>query len=126
MSKKVNVRNMRNEYRYEFLCNFLVIFFLMLVSGLLFPMSGPIGGRTMAAMYIADGCITLLFMYWLEKYTITISGMYEEAVINVLSNVYTFIVMCFINLIFFTSKNKLIADACIMSGKILGIFIVDM
>lgn len=126
MSKKVNVRNMRNEYRYEFFWNLLAIFFVMLVSELLFPISGPIGGRTMVAMYLADGCITLLFMYWLEKYTVTISGMYEETVINILSNIYTFVIMSFINLIFFTSKNKLIADVCIMAGKILGIFIVDL
>jgi len=107
MSKNIKVRNMRNEYRYEFFWNFIVILCVMLISEILFPMSGPIGGRTMAVLYFIDGCVTLLFMYWLEKYTVTISGMYEETVINVLSNIYTFLVMCFINLIFFTAKEIL-------------------
>ena len=126
MSKNIKVRNMRNEYRYEFFWNFIVILGVMVISELLFPMAGPIGGRTMAVLYFIDGCVTLLFMYWLEKYTVTISGMYEETVINILSNIYTFIIMCFINLIFFMSKDKLIADGCIACGKCIGIFIVDL
>ncbi len=125
MSVKVATRNMRNEYRHSFFWNLVVIFAVLLFGDIALHEAGPIGNRIMALMYIVDGGVTLLFMYWMEKYTITISGLYEETVITVLSNIYTFVIVSAINLILFFSKEKLIMDALIMSEKIIGIFIVD-
>ena len=125
MSVKVATRNMRNEYRHSFFWNLVVIFAVLLFGDIALHEAGPIGNRIMALMYIVDGGVTLLFMYWMEKYTITISGLYEETVITVLSNIYTFVIVSAINLILFFSKEKLIMDALIMAEKIIGIFIVD-
>lgn len=125
MSANVKVRNMRNEYRYSFLWNMLAVFVVLCVGNLITPETGPIGIRTMVVLHLIDGGMTLMFMYWLEKYTITISGLYEKNVITILSNIYTFVVICLINLIFFTSKSKLIADAVLSVAKIALIIICD-
>lgn len=126
MSSKVNVRNMRNEYRHSFLWNLVVLALLLALGDFVLPQAGPIGSRTMATLYIIDGGITILFMYWMEKYSVTISGLYESTVITVLSNIYTFIVMCFFNLLFFTSNAKFVADIILAAEKIVAIFIVDL
>ena len=126
MSSKVNVRNMRNEYRHSFLWNLVVLALLLALGDFVLPQAGPIGSRTMATLYIIDGGITLLFMYWMEKYNITISGLYESTLITVLSCIYTFCILCFINLIFFTSWNRLIADIYFAVAKVVVIFLNDL
>ena len=125
MSTKDNVRNMRNEYRYSFLWNMVAILLLVLLEDYILPYSGPIGNRTMATLYVMDGGLTMLFMYWMEKYTVTNTGLYENTVINVLSSIYTFVVMCVLNLLFFTSMVKLVIDVCLMAEKIVAVFLVD-
>jgi len=123
---KENVRNMRNEYRYSFLLNVATVILVLVAEILVLPYSGPIGGRTMLSLYVIESSILLLFMYWLEKYTITISGMYEKTVITILSSIYTLVIMSFINLIFFTSKEKFIMDVVFSAVKCVLIFIFDL
>ena len=125
MSKNIKVRNMRNEYRYSFVWDFIVLFAVLLLGEICLPMSGPIGIRSMVVLYAIDGGMTLLFMYLMEKYAVAISGLYEKTVINILSNIYTFFVVSFINLVFFTSMDKFIADAIISVGKVVALFITD-
>ena len=125
MSKNIKVRNMRNEYRYSFVWDFIVLFAVLLLGEISLPMSGPIGIRSMVVLYAIDGGMTLLFMYVMEKYAVAISGLYEKTVINILSNIYTFFVVSFINLVFFTSMDKFIADAVISVGKVVALFITD-
>lgn len=125
MSKNIKVRNMRNEYRYSFVWDFIVLFAVLLLGEISLPMSGPIGIRSMVVLYAIDGGMTLLFMYLMEKYAVAISGLYEKTVINILSNIYTFFVVSFINLVFFTSMDKFIADAIISVGKVVALFITD-
>ena len=125
MSKIKKVRNMRNEYRYSFLWDMLVIFLVLLSGEILLPMSGPIGRRTMVVLYLIDGGLTLLFMCLMEKYAVTISGVYEKTVISILSNIYTLFFVSFINLIFFTSLDKLVADAFLAGGKVIALFLID-
>ncbi len=125
MSKNIKVRNMRNEYRYSFVWDFIVLFAVLLLGEISLPMSGPIGIRSMVVLYAIDGGMTLLFMYLMEKYAVAISGLYEKTVINILSNIYTFFVVSFINLVFFTSMDKFIADAVISVGKVVALFITD-
>ncbi len=125
MSKNIKVRNMRNEYRYSFVWDFIVLLAVLLLGEFSLPMSGPIGIRSMVVLYAIDGGLTLLFMYLMEKYAVAISGLYEKTVINILSNIYTFFIMSFVNLIFFTSMDKLMADAYIAVGKIVALFITD-
>ena len=110
MSKNIKVRNIRNEYIHSFMWNFIIILVSLISADVLLHQTGPIGNRTMLLFYGADGLITLLFMYWMEKYSVTISGLYEGTVINILSNIFTFIIVSFINLLFFFSKEKLIMD----------------
>ena len=117
MLKKVKVRNLQHEQRYAFLLNFLIIFIILAVSDFILPQSGPIGMRSMAVLYMMDGILTLSFMYLLEKYTITSTDLYEQAVITVLSSIYTCVIASTVNLIFFTSLVKLIADIIIAFAK---------
>ncbi len=126
MKKNLKVRNMRNEYRYSFLWDMLMIFMVLLGGELLLPQAGPIGARTMIVLYLIDGGLTLFFMYLMEKYAVTISGVYEKTVISILSNIYTLFIMAFINLIFFTSLDKLTADAFLALGKVIAVFFVDV
>ena len=72
MSKNIRVRNMRNEYRYSFLWNFAILILMVLAEYLVFPETGPIENRTMLLLYAIDGVVTLLFMYWMEKYNLSI------------------------------------------------------
>lgn len=125
MSKNIKVRNMRNEYRYSFVWDFIVLLGVLLLGEFFLPASGPIGIRSMIVLYAIDGGLTLLFMYLMEKYVVAISGLYEKTVINILSNIYTFFIVSFINLIFFTSMDKFMADAVIAVGKIVALFITD-
>ena len=125
MLKKVKVRNLQHEQRYAFLLNFLIIFIILAVSDFILPQSGPIGTRSMAVLYMMDGILTLSFMYLLEKYTITSTDLYEQAVITVLSSIYTCVIASTVNLIFFTSLVKLIADIIIAFAKILSVLIID-
>lgn len=125
MSKNKKVRNMRNEYRHLFAWDFLVVFIVLLLGEVIFPKVGPIGDRSMLTLYIIDGGLTLLFMYWMEKYTVTISGVYEKGVISVLSNIYTFVVMSLINVIFFTSLSKFFVDISVAIDKIVALLIID-
>lgn len=126
MKNKQKVRSLRNEHRYALLLNFLIISVILAATYYILPISGPIGTRSMAALYIIDGIITLAFMYLLEKYTITATSLYEQVLITALSCIYTFIAVSMINLIFFTSQTKLIVDFIVMIAKITGIFITDL
>lgn len=125
MDKKQRTRNGRNEQKYALLLNFIVVFALLTVAVLVLPESGPIGPRNMAALYAFDGVMTLVFMYLLEKYAVTIPGRYEKFLITILSCIYTFILVCIVNGILFTSKAKLAADAVLAAAKIAGIFAAD-
>lgn len=125
MSKEARVRNMRNEYRYSFIWDFIVIFVLMAVSVVILPEAGPIGVRNMVALHIVEGFCMLYFMYLLEKYSVTISGFYECCLIAFLASGFTFAVMCVVNLMFFMSAEKLILDAVMFAAKIAGVAAVD-
>lgn len=126
MSKNKRVRNIRNEYRYSFLWNLAVLAIITIAAYFIFPQTGPIGNRTMLLLYVIDISVTLLFMYWMEKYNVSITGLYESTVITVLSCLYTFCILTLANIIFFTSKTRLIIDACFMSAKIVMIFLNDL
>ena len=101
MSEQIKVRNMRNEYRYSFIWDFLVIFAIMALSVVVLPAIGPIGLKNMIALRIIEGGLMMVFMHMLEKYSITISGYYECSLIAVLSSIFTFVILCFVNLFFF-------------------------
>ena len=126
MSKNTKVRNMRNEYLYSFIWNLTVLVLITLAAYYIFPQTGPVGTRIMLSLYVVDATLTVLFMYWMEKYSITITGLYESTVITVLSNLYSFCILTLTNLIFFTSADKLIADVCFMVAKIVLIFLNDL
>ncbi len=125
MQDRRRVRNGRSEQKDTFLLNFLAVFTALASAWLLVPESGPIGPRNMAALYALDGILTLAFLYLLEKYTVTVSGLYEKFLITTLSCIYTFGLACLVNAIFFASREKLAADALLAAAKIAGVFAVD-
>ena len=93
MCKNIKVRNMRNEYKYSLVWNFVIVFMVSMAALLVLPESGPIGKRSMLVLYLLDGTIMFSFMFLLEKYTVTISGVYEKGVITILSSLYTFVII---------------------------------
>ena len=126
MPKKVKARNMRNEGKFSFMWDFFVLVMVLLLGEFFCPVSGPIGFRSMIVLYAIDGCLTLFFLYIMEKYAVTISGLYEKTVINILTNIYTFVIISFINLIFFKSADKFVADGFIAIGKVVALFVTDL
>ena len=70
MSNNQRVRNMRNEYKYSFLWNLAVLALITLTAYFIFPQTGPIGNRTMLLLFAFDSVVTILFMYWMEKYKV--------------------------------------------------------
>ena len=121
MSKELKVRNIRNEYRHSFIWNLIVIAVIMTLAAIILPSTGPIGTKNMIVLCVIEGGLMMGFMYLLEKYTITISGYYERSLIAVLSSGFTFAIMCLINLLLFSSVEKLILDSVTLVGKIIGI-----
>ena len=126
MSKKVKVRNMRSECKYSFMWDFFILLVVLLLGNFFCPVSGPIGARTLIVLYAIDGGLTLFFLYIMEKYAVTISGLYEKTVINILTNIYTFVIVSFINLVFFKSMDKFVADVIIAVGKVVALFVTDL
>lgn len=126
MFENRKVRNLRNEHRCIFLLNLLIIFVTLAAADLILPKSGAIGMRSMTTLYIINGVLTIVFMCLLEKYAITATDLYEQFVITALSCIYAFVIVSIINLIFFTSRIKLIADAAILVTNILGVFLIDL
>lgn len=116
---------MRNEYRISFVWNFLITVAVMILAIIVLPTAGPIGIKNMIALHVVEGILMMLFMYLLEKYSITISGYYECALITVLSSGFTLVLMCFVNLFFFMSLEKLILDAITFVAKIFGVMLID-
>ena len=125
MTEQRRVRSGSTEQKYAFFLNAVVVMVLLAAAVLLLPQSGPIGPRTMVVLYALDGVMTLALMYLLEKYTVAISGLYEKFLITVLSCIYTLGLMCLINGIFFTSKERLAADVVLAVVKIAGVFAAD-
>lgn len=126
MHTKPKTRNLQKERRCIFLFDLLVIFAVLATAYRILPQSGPIGARSMATLFIADGILTMGFMYLLEKYKITVTDLYEQIVITVLSCIYTFVIVCVVNWVFFTAKNKLIADAAVAAAKILFVSLANL
>ena len=126
MSKEFKVRNIRNEYRHSFIWNLIVIAVIMTLAAIILPSTGPIGTKNMIVLCVIEGGLMMGFMYLLEKYTITISGYYERSLIAVLSSGFTFAIMCLINLLLFSSVEKLILDSVTLVGKIIGIMAIDL
>lgn len=125
MSKNIKIRNMRNERKFSFVWDFLVVILTIIAGELILPQAGPIGIRIMFLLYIVDGCFTLLFMHLMEKYSVTISGAGEKTVISVLAVIYTLFIVSFVNLMFFTSLNKFYTDLFIAILKIVLLVVID-
>ena len=83
MSGEIKTRNMRNKYIHSFLCDLLITAVIMVLAVIVLPAAGSIGPKNMIAFRIVEGGLMLYFMYLLEKYSITISGYYECALIAV-------------------------------------------
>lgn len=116
-------RNMRTEGKRDFLLNSAVLLAIAATAWGILPGCGPIGPRSMLFLNIINVCGMLGFMWTLEKYSALISGLYEKAVVTILSAVYTLIIMCLVNLMLFSDVSRLIYDvllACANSACLLG------
>lgn len=75
------------------------------------------GIKNILFLNVLFSAMVVFFMYFLEKYSVVISGLYEKILINFLSVIYSFVILSFINLILFRSTGRLIIDG-ILSGSI--------
>ena len=125
MAKELKVRKIRNENRMSFVFDFFVAFLISVISVIILPECGPIGGRTMFALLLFDVLLMMEFMYLLEKYSVMVSGLYEKTLITVLSSLYTYVIVCFINLVFFMSYEKFLLDGIVALCKVVCIFVTD-
>ena len=126
MSSKIKTRDLKSESRHLFFMN--VIICLAVSVGLWFaaikgflPVSfGDIthfGVKNILFLNVFFAAGVVFFMYFLEKYSVVISGLYEKILINVLSVLYTFVILSFVNLIIFRSLGRLAIDG-VLSGSI--------
>lgn len=118
-------RNMRSEGKYNFLLNCAVLFIAAALFWLVMPEHGPIGARSMLFLNLIYICGIMAFMWALEKYSALISGMREKAVSTILSAIYTFVVMCAINLILFSELARLVYDAAFALVSVLLVCCID-
>ncbi len=127
MTKKA--RNVRAESRYSFLCNAAVLLVLTAIAFILFPHVAKIGARNTMfwdALFMAG---ILCFSIVLEKYSVLVAGLCEKVIINVLSALYTFVILSFANLILFMSWPRFLMDAAVSALAVilltLGDFLYD-
>ncbi len=129
MSSKIKTRNLKTESRHLFFMNVivcLVVSFGLWVAALkgFLPVSANdinhFGLKNILFLNVFFAGGVVFFMYYLEKYSVVISGLYEKILINFLSILYTFVILSFINLIIFRSLGRLVIDG-ILSG---GIFVL--
>ena len=111
MSNSIKTRNLEKESRYLFFSKFVTFMItatlLWFVLPVIVPITNKMGIRNTLFLNYICGFVSLYFMFLLEKYSVVISGLYEKNLINTLSVIYTFVVMCIINAILFMSFGKL-------------------
>ncbi|MBQ8526781.1 MAG: exopolysaccharide biosynthesis polyprenyl glycosylphosphotransferase [Clostridia bacterium] len=110
MNSTLKVRNLKSEN----ICSMILDLFLLLVIAmglwLVMPAYFIVGDKNEIVLNLLYAFGIMCFMAALEKYSVTIAGMQEKVVINVLSALYTFVCMCIVNLIFFNVREKYISD----------------
>ncbi len=126
MDSEIKTRNLRNEGRYTLCVNAAVLFAVAVAAFAVCPEFGPIGHRTMITFDAIYAVLSVFFMYLLEKYTVSVSGLYEKTVITTLSGLYSFIVMSVLNLLFFTEWMKIAFDAVFSIIGIVSVAVSDV
>ena len=126
MSSKIKTRNLKAESRHLIFMNVIICFaisvglWIATMEGFL-PVSfkdiNRFGHKNILFLNVFFAGGVVLFMYFLEKYSVVISGLYEKILINFLSILYTFVILSFINLIIFRSLGRLAIDG-VLSGSI--------
>ena len=126
MSSKIKTRNLKSESRHLIYMNVIICLaisvglWIAAVEGFL-PVSfkdiNQFGLKNILFLNVFFAGVVVFFMYFLEKYSVVISGLYEKILINFLSILYTFVILSFINLIIFRSLGRLAIDG-VLSGSI--------
>ena len=126
MSSKIKTRNLKSESRHLIFMNVIICFaisvglWIAAMEGFL-PVSfkdiNQFGLKNILFLNVFFAGGVVFFMYFLEKYSVVISGLYEKILINFLSILYTFVILSFINLIIFRSLGRLAIDG-VLSGSI--------
>ncbi|MBO5370515.1 MAG: sugar transferase [Clostridia bacterium] len=125
MTDNIKVRNLKAESRYFFIINFFVMALIAVALWLIMPYGEIVGMRNMLVLNLIFTLGFMTFSLLLEKYSVTVAGMSEKIVINVLSSLYTFIVLCLINLIFFMDSKQFVSDIVLAMAAIVCITLVD-
>ena len=130
MINTIKTRNLKKESRYLFFANFITFILtatlLWLAIPLIVPISDKLGIRNTLFLNYISGIVTLYFMYLLEKYSVVISGLYEKNLINFLSVMYSFVVMCLINAVLFLSYERLIFDVALSIVNLFCVVVFDI
>ncbi len=125
MTKEIRTRNLGAESKYAFFINVLLLASISVILWLLLPPCTKVGTRNMLFMNFLFTGIVSFFMIALEKYTISVSGLYEKIVTNVLSVFYASVIMMAMNGVFFYSKIRLLADIYLMLTSVFLLMLND-
>ena len=130
MSNSIKTRNLKKESRYLLFSNFVTFIItatlLWFVLPVIVPITNKMGIRNTLFLNYICGFISFCFMFLLEKYSVVISGLYEKNLINTLSVIYTFVIMCIINAILFMSFERFIFDATLSFVNLAALIVFDI
>lgn len=126
VEKNLKKRNFRHENRTALFVDFVLLMAIALVAALLAPAQAMIGERLQLAVSGIHGVMSLLFMVVLEKYSIMISGRYERTLINLLSAIYSLVLLTFFKLLFFVPWVGLGTDCLAALAQLVVITTADL
>ncbi len=110
MQSNLKVRNLKSENSRSRVVNVFVLLAIATGLWLITPSSAIVGDRIEMILNLMYALGIMCFAVALEKYSVIVTGMNENFIINLLSVLYTFVCMCIVNLIFFNLKEKYISD----------------
>lgn len=104
MRRKIKTRNLESENRSLFFLNTVILILIGFLLWVIQPIPYAVGNKNIFVMNQLFAIGTICFLTIMEKYAITVSGLQEKIVINVLSVLYMLILMLLINVLLFGYK----------------------
>ena len=110
VTSDLKVRNLNSENSRSVILNLFLLIVIAIGLWFIVPTYFLIGDRNEIVLNMLFAAGIICFEVALEKYSVTITGMQEKFIINVLSVLYTFVCMCIVNLILFNVGEQYISD----------------
>lgn len=107
MDQNIKKRVFRNENRLNVFINVIILLLIGTIMFALLPGIAFVGRKMALAVAVLQGGMVLGFMHVLEKYSIMVSGRSEKVLINILSCIYSLVIMVLALLLLFRGKGML-------------------